>query len=320
MTRPARAIYAIFFLSVWSCSACSRYSDIASSDVHVISTRTYSEISYSKNGKFLIALGGRSPPGGYAPTYVVDASSGKRELILSGTKYYEFPTLSMFDSLGSVTTEVTSIELIDLGRRVTMPLMTGEGAIWLRDRPELAVYVGTNAHRQRIHRQIQIVDVHGNVLRQIELPPGDERALELSTGYSEYYAGMDVSPDSSQLIVNLEIHEGYETRRTRYESYLVNLSDGQYELVLEGKHPREVTWSSDKEWVAYIDVDFFIEGNLMLHNLSKDCDVVAPFPPEIRSPTWSSDGLHLAFIYKWKIHVWDVQSWMDASDSDVLCR
>jgi WD40 repeat protein len=219
-----------------------------------------------------------------------------------------------------VTSNVTSIELIDLGEQVTLPLIVGEGAVWLPDRAELAIYVGTDSAILGIHRQIQFVNVHGNVLGHIELPPGDERVLDSSTGYSEYFGGMDISPDGNQLILNLVILEGYETRRTRYESYLVKMNSSQYEPIFEGKNACEISWSPDGVWVAYIDVDIFIDGQLTLHYLPKDCDVVAPFPPLIRSPTWSSDASQLAFIYEGRIHVWDVQSWMNTSDILNLCQ
>jgi Tol biopolymer transport system component len=290
-------------------TACTRRTDITSTFVYQVNSTIYSHIAWSPDSSRILAIGRRYPPSSVAHLYLINLDTGKSQKITENAEMFDYPNWSPDGSMAVVTVDLDSIWLLDFNNTRISSLVKGEGAVWLPNGKGIAVYDGFISNPGTDHREIRILDLEGARQRTIDLGLVSHGVLDRVQGASEHLAGIGISPNGGNLIINLLIfHDIYAQGGESRESYLVDLEEGTSESIFLDEPVTGVSWSPDGARIAYIHVEVLHDGDLVILKLDDECVFVAPFPPEIRSPSWSKDASRLAFIYRGLIHIWEIDA------------
>ena len=285
-------------------TACISHTEIESPYVNRVNSTLYSYIAWSPDGSTILAIGRRYPPTSVAHLYLIDIETGKSEKITETPLMFDYPSWSPDGSMAALTVDLSSIWLLDIYTHRISELAEGEGAVWLPNGNELAVYFASISNRGTDHREIRVLDLHGTILRTIDIGMVSNTQREQSPIAAEYLSGIGVSPNGDQLIINLEIYP--DNGDKTWESFLVNIEKGTTEPILDDEQATGVSWSPDVKRIAFIREVLHLDGYLVTQNLETDCETVAPFPPKIHSPSWSDDPANLVFLYEGLIHIWEI--------------
>jgi dipeptidyl aminopeptidase/acylaminoacyl peptidase len=313
---------ALALLIVMGMVSCSRPLDITSTAVHKISRDQFANIDWSQDGSKIFAIGTPYHGSGSSYLYSVDVATGKSTKLTKTPDVYDFPSWSPDGEKVALTFDQSTIGIFEMGSGRFTHLTTGEGAVWLSDGDRLAVYVGELSNKDTDHREIRIVDLQGNVLHTIDVGaviPELHQLKPYLANPDEDLTGIDISPDGEHLIFSLNLFEGkvegQERGSERQEAYSVNLQDDTVLPYLPEDSVGSVAWSANGTEIAYIRPKTLSTEQLVIASPDGNCLLIPDLPPEIRSPTWSKDGSHLAFLYGFEIHIMDMDLQSALQDS-----
>lgn len=301
--------------------ACSRFPDITSAAIQRVSSTRFDFIDWSPVTKTIFAVGTWPHGTAISDLHLVEVNSGNMEELSDLSTWYEFPRWSPDGRKVALTVRGDEIWLYDLATDLFTYLTNGEGAVWFPDGTKLAIYVGSSSNPGTGHREIRIVDQQGQILRTIRigaLIPEILQPVPNMLHPSEHLFGFDLSPDGEHLIVTLELFLGRPSNKPgeyRSETYLVNLGNESVVPFLIGEPVSMVSWAPDGTKIAYIRHKGSRSGELVIVDNNGVCQLIPDLPPNIKSPTWSKGGQHIAFLYRGEIHILDINLYLELEDS-----
>jgi Tol biopolymer transport system component len=306
--------------------ACSSVPDITSSTISRIGPPQFRYITWSPDGLFIFATGIPNPPSGETNLYLFNIQNKEAEQLPKAFDLYSFPNWSPDGSRVALVVGLTRIWLFDVASRHLSYLTEGEGAVWSPKGDALAVYGGLLSNPKTDRREIRFVDLHGTLLKTIDVGPINSKllftpapTLAVSTGIpitsstplrpAEYLSGLSWAPDGKQLIFSLILIDPTE-KPHRLESYLVNVDTSEVKVFLPDERVGFLSWAPDGTKIAYVRFSdsYDTYGDLIIADATGMCLAKPEIPPEVEHISWSSDSTKLAFVYHASIHILDLKA------------
>ncbi len=302
--------------------SCMRVQDITSESILKISQEKFISIDWSPDGSTLFAIGPHYHATTISHLYSIEVASGDSAKLTEDFDAYDLSSWSPNGEKVALTVDLNTIWIFDVASRQTTYLTAGEGATWFPEGDKLAIYMGPNSIKGADHREIRIVDLEGNVHSTIDVGEVIPELLQLQPYHvnpQEYLYGLEISPDGGYVLLSLYLYkgrqEGQDSGEERHEAYLVDLRNESVLPFLIDEPVSVASWSPDGTKIVYIRPKGLRRGELVIVNNEGVCQLIPDLPPEIKSPTWSKGGQHIAFLYWGEIHILDINLYLELEDS-----